>query len=336
MSAAAAETGEMTGPRGLASTIVISALLGAFAGYLWIGRGRAAFVFLAATFAFGLLVLWRLYQGDAWVGWLAPLFANGLVAWATVMAVSLLLVLPLRKSSRPFRWYSRWWAVALAFIVATALSWAVAIGIRSFVVQPFSIPSSSMQPALMPGDYAFVSKRAYGYGPYSLPFGPWPSLRDRRTAQPARGDIVVFKYPPNPELDYIMRVIGLPGERIQVVSGVVHINGTPLRLEPAEPPAQMAGMEEPGASFQREYLPEGRNYVVENLVDGSIGDDTAEFDVPAGHYFMMGDNRDNASDSRFQVGFVPEENVVGRAEVIYWNGEGVGWRDRRLLAPEER
>lgn len=188
-----------------------------------------------------------------------------------------------------------------------------------------------MQPALRPGDYFFVDKRAYGHGPYSLPFGPWAFLGGERIA-PKRGDIAVFRHPQSPSVDYVKRVIGLPGERIQVIGGVVHIDGVALRLEPLAPGAE-TDPEMKDARFAREYMPEGGSYIVEDLMQGSAGDDTPEYRLPEGAYFMMGDNRDNSNDSRFGLGFVTSDLLIGRADVIFWNSNGTPFRDRRLLSP---
>lgn len=319
-------------PRGLLSTTLIAAFLGAFAGFLWIGRGRLALVCLFVGAALVTFAAWRLYQGDVWTGWMAPAMADDLLATIGSAAVSLVLVLPFRKAARPDKWYSRGLGVASLLVASVTFSAMAALMFRCFLLQPFSIPSGSMRPTLMEGDHLFASKRAYGYGPYSLPFGPWRFLAQERIP-PERGDIAIFRNPRNPSADYVMRVIGLPGDRIQMIAGVLHINGVAVRTEPVPPPPQTEGLVEPEATFYREFLPEGRSYVVENLVDGGVGDDTPVYVVPPGHYFMLGDNRDNSADSRFQTGMVPEENLVGRADVLFWNSEGVGFRDRRILAP---
>jgi len=196
----------------------------------------------------------------------------------------------------------------------------LALVIRSLFFQPFSIPSGSMRPTLLEGDYLFVTKWAYGYSRYSLPFGP--NLFSGRIwgAEPKRGDVVVFKFPPNPSIDYIKRVIGLPGDRIQMKDGQLFINGVGVPRE------KVGQIDNPDITevnrlvdVYRETLPDGVSYDTLDLSPNSIGDNTREFDVPPGHYFMMGDNRDNSSDSRFTVGFVPAENLVGRANIIFFS-----------------
>ncbi len=203
-------------------------------------------------------------------------------------------------------------------VIAQAL--ILALIIRTLFFQPFSIPSGSMRPTLLEGDYLFVTKWAYGYSKHSLPFSP--NLFEGRIwgSQPERGDVVVFKYPPNPALDYIKRVIGLPGDRIQVRRGVLYIN------DQAVPREQVGHIDNPDITEEnrpvdvyRETLPNGVSYNTLDLSPNAVGDDTREFVVPPAHYFMMGDNRDNSTDSRFTVGYVPEENLVGRANIIFFS-----------------
>jgi signal peptidase I len=193
----------------------------------------------------------------------------------------------------------------------------LAIVVRTLLFQPFTIPSGSMMPNLLVGDYIFVSKFSYGYSRYSLPWGP--DLFDGRiwSAEPQRGDIAVFKLPRNPAVDYIKRVVGLPGDRIQMIEGVLHINGEPVKREAKGDWTPEGGG--PSAPLYVETLPNGVTYETLDLTPRGDGDNTPVFEVPAGHYFMMGDNRDNSLDSRFDVGFVPLENFVGRASVIFFS-----------------
>jgi signal peptidase I len=196
----------------------------------------------------------------------------------------------------------------------------LALIIRTFLFQPFSIPSGSMRPTLLEGDYLFVTKWAYGYSRHSLPFSPNIFSGRIFGSAPERGDVAVFKLPPNPSLDYIKRVIGLPGDRIQVRDGQLFIND---QVVPREKVGQIDNPDITEVSgpvdVYRETLPNGVSYDTLDLTPNSIGDDTREFIVPEGHYFMMGDNRDNSTDSRFSVGFVPEENLVGRANIIFFS-----------------
>ncbi|MBZ9761031.1 signal peptidase I [Mesorhizobium sp. CA8] len=199
----------------------------------------------------------------------------------------------------------------------------LALVIRTLLFQPFSIPSGSMRPTLLEGDYLFVTKWAYGYSRYSLPFGP--DLFSGRIwgSEPKRGDVVVFKFPPDPSVDYIKRVVGLPGDKIQVKDGQLLINdvGVP-RVKTGQIDNPDVTEENRPIDVYRETLPNGVSYDTLDINSDSIGDNTREFVVPAGHYFMMGDNRDNSSDSRFAVGFVPAENLVGRANLIFFSIAG--------------
>ncbi|WP_367715267.1 signal peptidase I [Nitratireductor sp. GISD-1A_MAKvit] len=199
----------------------------------------------------------------------------------------------------------------------------IALVIRTFLFQPFSIPSGSMRPTLLEGDYLFVTKWAYGYSRHSLPFSPDLFSGRIWSSEPERGDVVVFKYPPNPSIDYIKRVVGLPGDKIQMREGVLHINDVAVQREKLEQinDPDITEMDRP-VDVYRETLPNGVSYETLDLTTGGIGDNTREFIVPEGHYFMMGDNRDNSADSRFSVGFVPGENLVGRANIIFFSIAG--------------
>ena len=198
----------------------------------------------------------------------------------------------------------------------------LAFFVRVFLFQPFNIPSGSMIPTLLVGDYLFVSKYAYGYSRYSFPFGP--NLFSGRVwaAEPKRGDVVVFKLPRDNETDYIKRVIGLPGDEIQMIHGVLHINGEPIKKEKIEDVTldDASGHTRTVARY-RETLPNGVTYPVLDLIQEGIGDNTEIYKVPENHFFMMGDNRNNSTDSRFlsEVGYVPFQNLVGRAEIIFFS-----------------
>jgi signal peptidase I len=197
----------------------------------------------------------------------------------------------------------------------------IALVIRTVLFQPFNIPSGSMKATLLVGDYLFVSKYSYGYSHFSLPFSP-PIFSGRIFGSgPERGDVVVFRLPKDTSTDYIKRVIGLPGDKIQVIDGIVNINGTPVKHERApdfietEEVAQATPVKR-----WRETLPNGVSYYALDLVDNGFADNTQVYTVPPGEYFMMGDNRDNSTDSRFsQVGTVPLENIIGRAQLIFFS-----------------
>jgi signal peptidase I len=204
----------------------------------------------------------------------------------------------------------------------------IALVIRTFFFQPFYIPSGSMENTLLVGDYLFVEKFAYGYSRASFPFRAWPvgdyfhgRLFD---TVPERGDIIVFKMP-NPESseymqDFIKRLVGLPGDRIQMLDGVLYINDKPV---PKVRAGSYYGADQYGIVRDipryRETLPNGKSYYVLDAMQNSNEDNTQVFVVPPGHYFMMGDNRDNSDDSRMSVGFVPAEDLVGKAEFRFFS-----------------
>ena len=246
-----------------------------------------------------------------------------------------------KSETRDFLWF----LVKLALIVVV---------IRSLLVSPFNIPSESMQPRLLIGDYLLVSKWPYGYSRYSLPFHP--KLFEGRlfAALPERGDVVVFAAPRDPDEDWIKRVIGLPGDYIQVRDGIVYLNGQPVprkRLDdlilPVTANMIAATQAERGISpcfrpdFEesdgkggkvcryaryRETLPNGKSYEVLDLIDGPA-DNTGVFVVPKGHVFVMGDNRDRSADSRIAVesggvGALPVDHLIGKAMVSFFSTDG--------------
>jgi len=215
-------------------------------------------------------------------------------------------------------------ALLIALLVAEG---AIIVCLRLIVFQPFSIPSGSMVPTLVPGDYVLVSKISYGYGPYSLPLAT-AGLSHRIPASwlPERGDVVVFRVTGKTAVDFIKRVVGRPGDRVQMTKGVLSINGVAVPRQRIGD-TTIEGSNQHGTRY-RETLPSGVSYITLSLDDNGIYATTPEYTVPAGHYFVLGDNRNNSVDSRMldQVGYVPVENMIGRAELIVFSSQsGVRW-----------
>ncbi len=201
----------------------------------------------------------------------------------------------------------------------------LALIVRTFLFEPFNIPSSSMVPNLLVGDYLFISKYSYGYSKHSFPFGI-AGFEGRIDAKlPNRGDVIVFKLPVNTNIDYIKRLVGLPGDTIQMINGRLYINDEVV-------PRKAKGMVEykkEGGQTQKvmeyvETLPGGTEHIIYEESDQGPLDNTEKYTVPEGHYFMMGDNRDNSQDSRVQslVGYVPYDNLEGRAEFLFFSTNG--------------
>ncbi len=229
---------------------------------------------------------------------------------------------------------------------AKTVFWALVIAgiFRTLFFQPFWIPSGSMKETLLIGDFLFVNKMAYGYSQHSCPFSLCPITGRILGSEPERGDVAVFRHPTR-GVDFIKRVIGLPGDTVQMRGGVVWINGEAAAQTPAGLFTEEKAPQGPQQLMPRcvndpvpngglcekeravETLPNGRSHTVLNIVDGWIADDTPVFTVPEGSYFMMGDNRDNSEDSRFDpatggLGFVPEEYLIGRADRIMFSSAG--------------
>lgn len=207
----------------------------------------------------------------------------------------------------------------------------IALVVRTFLYEPFNIPSGSMKPTLLVGDYLFVSKFSYGYSKYSFPFDMVPFKGRILGSDPERGDVVVFRKPTDTSIDYIKRIIGLPGDRIQVIRGILHVNGKPVgrkRVEDFPLNPKLAN-----SRTVRQYdetLPNGVTHrILEVWDDNGPLDNTPVYTVPEGHYFAMGDNRDQSQDSRVlnEVGFIPAQNLIGRAEFLFFSIDttGMSW-----------
>ena len=220
----------------------------------------------------------------------------------------------------------------------------IAAVFRTLFFQPFWIPSGSMKDTLLVGDFLFVNKMAYGYSRYSCPFGICP-ISDRILARdPERGDVVVFRHPVSGQ-DYIKRLVGLPGDKVQMKNGVLFLNDKPQQQEPTAPfvetfepqgsvgglPACSNGAVGLGGACEKERAIEtlegGVSHAILNIRDGLGADSTPAFNVPEGHFFFMGDNRDNSIDSRYPqagggVGMVPFANLLGRADRVVFSSAG--------------
>ena len=214
------------------------------------------------------------------------------------------------------------WETVKTVIIAIA----IAMLIRTVAYEPFNIPSGSMKPTLLVGDYLFVSKFSFGYSRYSLPFG-LPLIPGRiMFTEPERGDVVVFKLPTDRSTDYIKRIVGLPGDKVQMVKGTLHINDKAVKRRHA---GEFVEKDEWSGRYRRipryiETLPNGRQYFILEETESGPADNTQVYSIPDGHYFAMGDNRDRSQDSRFldAVGYIPRQNLVGRAEVKFFSVDG--------------
>ncbi len=199
----------------------------------------------------------------------------------------------------------------------------IALFIRSFFFQPFYIPSSSMEPNLLPGDRLFASKYSYGYSRHSLPFSP--NIFDNRVLNknPERGDIIIFKTPSDNRTDYVKRLIGMPGDSIQIINADLLINDKKIKIKRNEKNIKVnCGSEILMSETFIETLPNGKQYIIAKRSDGTM-QNTDKFIVPKNHLFFMGDNRDCSKDSRFlsSVGYVNIENLVGKAQIIFFSND---------------
>jgi signal peptidase I len=319
-------------PRSIASIILIAILLGPATVMLWLGRGRLALLYFVLQFALAAALFIAVI-----LEWVPPQVLKGVTpsqAFALLQivlgTVAIVHAISLRRSTAR-TWFSRW-LISLPLPLAVAV--LTAFCLRVFFYQPFNIPSGAMIPTLETGDYLLVSKTAYGYGKYSLPLDVGFHRR-ASSPVPERGDIAVFKRTRDGEADYMMRIVGLPGERVQMTGGVLYIDGEAVKREPIEDydnsdHEAYGGLDK--IRMYRETLPNGVSFAVLDAEPNGPADDTGEYVVPPGHYFVMGDNRDNSFDSRYQaVGYVPYENLIGPATLIFWNSRGVPI-DNRLHA----
>lgn len=210
------------------------------------------------------------------------------------------------------------------FIKTVVYAVLIAVVLRTLLYEPFNIPSGSMIPTLLVGDYLFVEKWAYGYSHFSLPFSP-PVFSGRIFGSlPKRGDVVVFKLPRDPSTDYIKRIVGLPGDTVQMKGGELFINGQQVpRIYLRDYTVEGDGPRIVDKEYE-ETLPGGgggaKHLIIKEFDQGGMND-TEEYHVPPGYVFAMGDNRDNSEDSRYlnEVGYIPVENLVGKAQIIFFS-----------------
>jgi len=234
----------------------------------------------------------------------------------------------LQDTIRPQAKTSDWKAIVVLILLIPVL-WSPVILFRYVLFQPFNIPSSSMTPTLVVGDYVFAAKYAYGYGRYSVPFAPSFISGRFRAADPAYGDVVVFTTPKDTTVDYIKRVVGLPGDRIQMREGQLVINDIPVArvaLKDVAAGAACGGEVSAKVKRWRETLPNGVSYITYDCIANGFLDNTQVYTVPPGHFFALGDNRDNSTDSRMMsaIGFVPMDNLVGKVTRIFWSVDSRG------------
>lgn len=284
---------------------------------LYLGKGRKGLAYLPFEIAAYFLSYYAVHLE------ILELPTAKILAYLTVRLVGVphcFFVSTQLHGRRPTAWFARWYNMVGVLLVASIF---VALVARPFLMEPYHIPSGAMQPTLRIGDHLFVSKFAYGYSRYSFPFSP--RLFDGRVLGklPQRGDVAVFRNPTDDRVDYIKRIVGLPGDRVQLIGGVLHINDEPVVRAKIRDLADEGGRVAGPAIEYSETLPGGRSYLIWERRGSEITDDTAEYLVPEGHVFVLGDNRDNSLDSRAlnQVGYVPMENLVGRLGLVFWNSQ---------------
>jgi signal peptidase I len=302
-------------------------LLGWGVGFYYARQSRAAFWWAAASVLAGILLgvgvaLYVYFNGAI----SRSLISMNTITWIDIIGWSLTLIIAIIawraaaqnkevKRAGPGRLFG----YVLIAVVPLLVSLCSAFAVRATSIQPFRAPAESMQPAIIPGDYFVVTKWSYGYSRYSA--APFESMfgHGRVLArEPQRGDIIVFRPRPEPERDFVKRLIGLPGDRIQMIDGVLHVNGAPVQrqqLEDVSLPDGYGGVQSIAAA--RETLPNGISYTTLDRGETEL-DNTRAFIVPDGHYFVLGDDRDNSADSRVPsvVGFIPYDNLIGRVDYI--------------------
>jgi signal peptidase I len=313
--------------------VLLGAIAGIVALYLsaimlgWIGKwfgGQATKPQIRTAFAWSMLPT---IVGGVAVLIIRSAMERSAMASGTAVVLSLIfsawsLTIFLLMLGRVER-FGFWRTICTYVIAAVFAALGFVLFVRSFIYQSFDIPSSSMRPTLAVGDYIFVSKFAYGYSHFSLPFSP-PLFSGRILfSQPAPGDVVVFRHPRDTATDYVKRVVGLPGDRIQMKQGQLYINDAPVkreRLSDVVDDTACGSASDTSIKRWRETLPNGASYETLDCVDNSFLDNTPVFTVPDRLFFVLGDNRDNSTDSRLSsFGPIPFENLIGRVSLIFFS-----------------
>ena len=304
---------------------LLLALFSAFTAMLYIGRPRRAFAYLAGVISAIAVSALGIAAGRPW----AIVFLGiGIYGIPLVAAADAFRIARRHRTGFTGSWYTRWYGLLGAFAVLHLLSASSSFLIRSYVVEPVRMPSGSMLPTLLPGDFLVVSKWGYGNpGSYGLWLGEGEA--PDASARPRRGDILVFRFPPNPETLYIKRIIGLPGDTVRLSGHALFINGKPVGRRPVRSLGPVPGTGGVKVTIHEENL-SGRIYSIA-LNPRPSSEAPFETTVPEGQYFVLGDYRDNSRDSRYW-GFVPATHIVGRPFVIWFSngGSGAGVRWERI------
>jgi signal peptidase I len=291
---------------------LLALLFSVVVGLLYVGRPRRALAYVAA--ALGALALGALGIWSGWA-WSVVFFGIAFYGVALVAAVDAFRIARAHRTHFEGAWYTRWHALLGIFVLVHAMTYATGFLVRAYVIEPFRMPSGSMMPTFLVGDYIAAYKWPYG-NPGTWDVWLTPGSAPAEKARPARGDIVLFRYPGDPETVYIKRVIGLPGDVVRASGHDLSINGVAAKHTLIAATGPAGDIDETALDVYEETVA-GRAYRIA-LLKAPLDSRPFEAKVPPGHYFVMGDNRDNSNDSRYW-GFLPETSIVGRPVVIWWS-----------------